>query len=103
MKRLRLHRFFSIFLAYVAFLDCRGAALLNRGGKWEDSFTNFLGKRSSSHVSLTNEEQKELVLRKLNLTSSVEPKPFSVEPIAIPAILGASVPVRQILKTSKIV
>jgi len=59
-------------------------------GKWQEVLSKVSGKPPRAP---TPEEQRDMVLQRLNLTSSIEPKRFSVEPSAIPAILGTTIPV----------
>lgn len=64
-------------------------------GKSSKSSASPSPSSSSSLMLLSPQERRDLVLSRLNMTSSVEPRPFSIQPYsAIPSILGASLPVR---------
>lgn len=70
------------------------ALLSNNGGGWNAVLSKIT---NGPPPAPSPEKQCEMALEKLNLTSSIEPKPFSVEPSSIPAILGASIPVSRLL------
>jgi hypothetical protein len=58
---------------------------------WKET---LFGGKPPPKEQLTSKQEGALLLQELNLTSSTEPKRFSVEPKALPDILTASIPVR---------
>ena len=80
-------------------------ALLNQkngGGKppqppWQDIWSKVVGTSAALPTTELQQQQQQqqgdAVLRRLNMTSSIEPRPFSIEPSAIWSVLGTSIPV----------
>ena len=94
---------YTIMLLLFRLLIClcvlwRGDSLLNNqetnGGALQNLLRTVGIRPSTEPIPLTQQQKAEQTLQRLNMTRNLEPKPFSIEPSALPAIVGTSLPVR---------